>query len=606
MRNPPRHSKTPGPSEVELLYEEALRAFAAGDLARSKQRCLELVARAPRHGEAWVRLAHIAHREGELRDAAQLYARAIELLDTPTQAHHNLAVVSQQLGDGDAALRHYLAAEARGLRSPQLHSNLGALLRSQRRLAEAETQLQRALALDPRSAEAHTNLGITLSQQGRLREAMPHLLEAVALAPALAVAHDNLLLNAHYWDLLPPEQLADLARHYGRVQASSVPQRARPRRPALAGRRLRVGFVSGDLRQHSVSYFLAPLLEHRDRAQVDYHVYSDVAAPDGVTEALRANVDVWREVFGLPDARLLALVESDALDVLVDLSGHTANNRLRLFAARAAPVQVSYLGYPGTTGLATMDFRVTDAWADPPGRTEALHTETLLRMPNGFLCYRPPREAPPVAAAPKARKGFVTFGCFNNLAKVSPTIIALWARVLAQVPDARLVLKNMALADPSTERALRARLADGGLEDSRVELHAPTPGEVAHLASYEALDVALDTYPYHGTTTTCEALWMGVPVVTLLGAAHHSRVGASLMEPLGLPGLVAETPDTYVASAVALARDWRRLEMLRDSLRGRLGAAPLRDEVAQARAFEALLREAVHRVSEAEGSWGQT
>jgi len=289
-----------------------------------------------------------------------------------------------------------------------------------------------------------------------------------------------------------------------------------------------------------------------------------------VTARLRAHADHWRNIIGLSDDDAADRVRRDRIDILVDLTGHTGRNRMLLFARRPAPVQVTWLGYANTTGLSGMDYRLTDALADPPGESDAVHSETLVRLPDGFLCFGPPDDAPDVAAAPFHAAGHVTFGSFNSLAKLTADVIATWARILQQLPDSRLLLKSRPFADESVQARVLRLFAEHGIEGGRIALLARIPSTRDHLAAYGRLDIALDTFPYNGTATTSEALWMGVPVVTLAGAVHAARVGVSLLTAVGLEALVADEPDAYVEKAVELAGDTHRRAELRGTLRQRL------------------------------------
>jgi predicted O-linked N-acetylglucosamine transferase (SPINDLY family) len=285
------------------------------------------------------------------------------------------------------------------------------------------------------------------------------------------------------------------------------------------------------------------------------------------------------------------MVRQDNIDILVDLSGHTGTNRLPVFARKPAPVQVTYLGYPNTTGLSTIDYRLTDAWADPPGKTERWHTETLIRLPHGFLCYRPPNATPAVAPPPVQANGHITFGSFNSLVKTTPAVVACWAHILQQVPDARLVIKNKSFRDPSVCARYQGLFAEHGIAPERLELVGWIDNLNNHLELYHRLDIALDPFPYNGTTTTCEALWMGVPVITLAGHTHAGRVGVSLLSRLDLTDLIAGDPDDYTQRAVRLAQDRATLARLRPRLRPRLQASSLCDGPAFARDVEAAYRE---------------
>ena len=362
---------------------------------------------------------------------------------------------------------------------------------------------------------------------------------------------------------------------------------ANPRDP---GRRLRVGYVSPDFRRHSVSYFLEPLLAAHDRAGFEIFCYAEVIQPDEVTARLQRHADHWLITAGMPDDALAARIRADGIDILIDLAGHTAGNRLPLFARRPAPIQATWLGYPNTTGLPAIDYRLADAISDPPGWGDALASETLLRLPGGFLCFGPPVHAPPPGVPPCLAAGAVTFGSFNNPAKISLPTIESWSAILKRLPDARLLLKSRQLVDAMTWVLLRTRFAERGIPANRVDMLGFQADTVSHLEVYHRVDIALDPFPYNGATTTCEALWMGVPVVTLAGDRHAARVGASLLSRVGLDGLIAASRDEYVERAVDLAGDRERLAALRSTLRPDMAASSLCDATAFARGVEAAYR----------------
>ena len=357
------------------------------------------------------------------------------------------------------------------------------------------------------------------------------------------------------------------------------------------GRRLRVGYVSNNFREHSVAFFVEALLASHDRSKVEIFCYADIMLADEFSGRLRRHSAQWRVITGQSDAQVAELIRQDAIDILVDLAGHTARNRLLVFARKPAPVQVTYLGYCNTTGLSAMDYRFTDALADSPGTTEHLHTEQLVRLPDCAWCYRPPDASPAVETPPVLRSGHITFGCFNARPKITGEMLALWARLLLEMPASSLLLKNVGFGEPSARQHTRDLLAKAGIAPERVELVGRVPTLAGHLATYARVDIALDTFPYHGTTTTCEALWMGVPVITLAGRTHASRVGVSLLTTTGLPELVASSPDEYVKIAAALATDVPRLAALRTTLRTRMASSPLMDASRFARNVEAAYRQ---------------
>jgi predicted O-linked N-acetylglucosamine transferase (SPINDLY family) len=371
------------------------------------------------------------------------------------------------------------------------------------------------------------------------------------------------------------------AENFGRSVA--VPQKVPGvARAARAGRRLRIGYVSGDFRLHSVAFFFAPVLENHDRVHYEITCYQCSPRSDAVTSNLRSHSDRWREAWRLNDDALETAIREDAIDILVDLSGHTAENRLPVFARRAAPVQATWLGYPGTTGVAAIDFRITDAVADPPGQSDAAHTERLYRLPRPMWSFRPDPRMPEVGPSP-ARTRPPTFGSFNYLPKLNDRVLELWARVLREVPASRLVVTRV--PGPDSARRLSSTFAGLGVDPGRLELHGLVGRD--RLANILAeVDIALDPFPYAGTTTTCEVLWMGLPVVSLAGENTPARSGASLLSAVGLSDFVADSPDAYVTTARSLALDPDALERIRGTLRARFAASPLRDEAGLARELE--------------------
>jgi predicted O-linked N-acetylglucosamine transferase (SPINDLY family) len=400
------------------------------------------------------------------------------------------------------------------------------------------------------------------------------------------------LFQTHFLPEASPDALFDLHRRYGAMLEAETAKLALPPRAVDADphRRLRIGYVSPNLGSHSVSYFIEPVLAQHDRSAFEVYCYHTGPYCDETTERIEASVDVWRQVDALGDDALAKLIADDRIDVAVDLAGHTLLGRLAVFARRPAPVQITWLGYPNTTGLSTLDYRISDAIADPEPAADARHTERLLRIPGSFLCYQPPLDAPDVAHR-ETGAGEIVFCSFNTVQKVNDKVIALWARVLNAVPGSRLLIKGgRVLEQQSVAQRLRDAFDAHGIDASRLELHAWIEERADHLALYGTADIALDTWPYNGTTTTCEAMWMGVPVVTLVGESHMSRVGATLLEAVGLNALVARTPDDYVASAAALASDIARRRALRATMRARLSASPLLDHAGFTRKLEAAVR----------------
>ena len=342
-------------------------------------------------------------------------------------------------------------------------------------------------------------------------------------------------------------------------------------------RRLRIGYVSPDFNDHAVGKFIEPVLAAHDINKFELFCYYNKSRVDDATKRMQSAVANWRMTADMSDDELARMIQADAIDILVDLSGHTGLNRLLVFARKPAPIQVTWIGYPNTTGLSTMDYRITDAFADPIGATEALHTEKLVRMPECFSCFKPPSNAPHVSALPAVARGTITFGSFNNFAKITPEVMRVWIAILARVPGSLLVLKNWCLDNDRMKTFMLEAFARCGATTGQRELWNPNTSNVDHLNCYNSIDIGLDPFPYNGTTTTCDALWMGVPVITLAGVSHVGRVGVSQMSNLGLQELIARDTDHYVDIAVALATDVPRLAALRGGMRVRMSASPLMD-----------------------------
>ncbi|MBS0337844.1 MAG: tetratricopeptide repeat protein [Proteobacteria bacterium] len=540
---------------------------------------------------ALMNAAVLLQKMRRLDAAATRYRQVLELAPDAAALHNNLANVLQalgRLGEAEASCRRALELDP-GL--PEAHFNLGNILQGLGRATESEESLRRALELRPGYREAYTGLGNALRDQGRVDAAQASFRAALELDAGDRDARDNLLLSLNYTDRHTRAEV--YAEHLEWARRHVPPEGARQPRANIPdpGRRLRIGYVSGDFRRHSVAYFIEPVLARHDRSSFEVTCYSNVALPDQMTAHLMRLADHAREISGLGDAEAAQLVRTDGIDILVDLAGHTAGHRLGVFALKPAPVQATYLGYPNTTGLAAVDWRITDVHADPPGDGDEFHSERLLRLPKTFLCFQPPAEAPEVQPPPSLKNGFVTFGSFNVLPKVTPEVIRAWSLLLGRVPGSRLLLKALGLGDAGSRAQMLAAFARHGVAADRVTV-LPLEGSLRdHLARYHEMDIALDPFPFNGTTTTLEALWMGVPVVAIAGDRHSARVGSSILANAGLRELVARDADEYVALAAALAADGARLAALRLAMRDRVAASPLRDPAGFVRDLEGAYRE---------------
>jgi protein O-GlcNAc transferase len=541
----------------------------------------------PRSAPTLMCLGLVLSALGRHPEAEKALGASLTLVPGDAEAWSNLGAVYAVSARTEEAIASFRRAIGLKPDCAQAWMGLGAVFHASGRSAEAVECQNRALAIDPGSPKARFARAQALLALNRADEALADFDAHLALRPDHHQARSFRLFLLNYGDTLSREAL--LAEHlaYGR----GVEEEAGPPPPPLAnepepGRRLRVAFLSPDLRGHSVAYFIEPLLARLDRTQFEVFLYHDHYSVDATSERLRQGAAQWRHFSGWGDGAVEDAIREDAPDILVDLAGHTGFNRLDLFARRLAPVQITYLGYPATTGLRAMDYRLTDALADPVGETDHLHTESLLRFAPTAWAYAPPAEAPAPALSPGLRGEAVTFGSFNALPKLSPSTLELWRDLLAAAPEARLVLKSSGM-DP--ERFGR-RLAAAGLPLARIDLLGMTPDVPAHLACYDRVDVALDPFPYNGTTTTCEALWMGVPVVALAGDRHCARVGVSLLTAVGHPEWVAPSRDDYIRIAVGVARDPAGRRELRTGLRAALRASPLLDHAGQAGRLGAALR----------------
>ena len=444
-------------------------------------------------------------------------------------------------------------------------------------------------AAHPRSVNAHLGAASVLAALWRGDESFDALSEAQARVPHAPEVFSDYLLWSHLTAEPDPATVFERHARFGRMMASRVPPlyAGRHRNAPDPGRRLRVGYVSRNFLRHSVAFFAEPVIAGHDRTRFEVYGYHTHSVVDETTQRIASRVDAWRHVGVEDDETLARRIFDDGIDILVDLGGHTKRNRLGVFARRPAPVQITWLGYPDTTGVAGIDYRITDEIADPAPEADARHTERLLRLPAPFLCYAPPADSPAVALR---GPGPVVFGSFNMLAKVNDATVGLWSRVLCEVPDSRMVLKSAALAHRETAARVLSAFEARGIARERIVLKGWADERSDHLAAYGEIDIALDTHPYNGTTTTCEALWMGVPVVTLEGVAHMSRVGSTLLRAVGLSELVAPDAGAYVAAAVALGREDARRTALRAGLRARLEASSLLDAQRFTRGYESALR----------------
>ena len=607
---------------IQNALDAALAHHRAGELPQAEHIYRQVLAVDPKNSDALHLLGVIANEVGRADAAVELIGRALALQPDVAGFHRNLAMALQSLGriaeaadhfrkaaelrpewadahaslgallavlgrldESVAALRHAVKLEPSG----GALGNLGSVLGMAGQLDESVEALKRVVALEPQNAQARYNLGNSLRELGLVEPAIEQYREAVRLKPDYSLAYSALLLALQYRQDEPSAVLREHRAWEERLARPLMKETPRHANDRSRNRRLRVGYVSGDFREHAARYFLEPLLRAHDPAQVEIFCYSSVSHEDEVTARMKGYARAWHDTRGWPDERLVETVRTDAIDVLVDLALHSGGSRLLAMASKPAPVQVSYLGYCSTTGLSAIDWRLTDDVIDPPDG-EQFSVERPYRLDGGFCCYQPPEPAPEVAAPSVERSGFVTFGNFNNLAKISDPMLSLWAEILRQVPNSRLLVQTKGADQKSARDRMRSLFESRGVDPQRIEFRgSESMGD--YLRTLSGVDVCLDTYPFNGHTTTCHALWMGAPVVTRYGRVPLSRVGLSLLTSLGLADLSAADDQRYARAAVELSRDRTRMNDIRKTLRDRMRGSPLMDEQRLARAVESAYRQ---------------
>ncbi len=565
------------PKNALMHFNLGTALWEQGSVEAAAQSYREAIRITPDFVEAHQNLGAALQLLCRFEESIASYRRVLGLKPDYVEAYVNLGLTLWQAGRPEEAAESCIKAIALRSGLAPAHNVMALVLLETGKLEEAAEHCRAAIAGDPSFAEVHNTLATVLKDQGRLDEAVAHYREALALEPSFARAHSNLLFTLNYLDRLDGPALLAEHMNWAEQHVAGVvgPLRAHRNDPD-PGRRLRVGYLSPDFYQHSVAFFIEPILATHDRRQVEVYGYASVMRRDALTARLRGLVDHWRDITPFTDAQVAEFIRQDGIDILVDLAGHTAGNRLLVFARRPAPVQVTYLGYLNTTGMEAMDYRLTDAWCDPVGVSDNLHTETLVRLPSGLLCFSTPPDSPAVGEPPALSAGCVTFGCFNNSAKITPEVIALWSEILRSVPGSRLLLKSKQFADIGTQRYYRDGFQRNGIEPARVDMAGNSTWR-DYLESYHRIDIALDPFPYAGGTVTCHALWMGVPVITLAGRMGFARTGVSILSAIGLPELVADSREVYRTKAVELAGDWDRLQQLRAGLRPRMQKSMLMD-----------------------------
>ncbi|TVU04528.1 hypothetical protein EJB05_47639 [Eragrostis curvula] len=525
--------------------------------------------------------------------AIVFYELALHFNPRCAEACNNLGVIYKDRDNLDKAVECYQMALSIKPNFSQSLNNLGVVYTVQGKMDAAASMIEKAIIANPMYAEAYNNLGVLYRDAGSITLAIQAYERCLQIDPDSRNAGQNRLLAMNYIDEGSDDKLYEAHREWGKRFMKLYPQYTSWDNSKVVDRPLIIGYVSPDYFTHSVSYFIEAPLTHHEYTNYKVVVYSGVVKADAKTLRFKDKVlkkgGLWRDIYGIDEKRVASLVREDKVDILVELTGHTANNKLGTMACRPAPIQVTWIGYPNTTGLPTIDYRITDSLADPPS-TSQKHVEDLVRLPESFLCYTPSPEAGPICPTPAISNGFVTFGSFNNLAKITPKVLQVWARILCAVPNSRLVVKCKPFCCDSIRQKFLSTLEELGLESLRVDLLPLIHLNHDHMQAYSLMDISLDTFPYAGTTTTCESLYMGVPCVTMAGSVHAHNVGVSLLSKIGLGRLVAKTEDEYVSLALELASDVTALQELRMSLRELMMKSPVCDGERFTRGLEAAYR----------------
>jgi predicted O-linked N-acetylglucosamine transferase (SPINDLY family) len=562
-----------------------MESYRAGRPDEAAAACRAMLEREPKNINALQLLAAASAQSGATAQAIEALELAVEAAPDTPQLHYNLAEALRTAArndDAEVSYRNAIKLDADHVPALQ---NLATLLLEAHRIDEAVALLQRAVRVAPDCAPAHYFLGLAMFYLDRAADAIAWFERTLELDPAHL--HSALLMYLNYTQ--GNEGPAMFAEHRGWAQLHA--DRYRPAAPPPVhghrARKLRIGYLSADFFGHAVARLAEPLLKYHDRTRFEITCYSDVSHGDAVTRRFVGYADTWRDITGLSDEQAAELIRRDGIDVLIDMAGHTGV-RLRMLARQPAPVQITHFGYPNTTGLRTMQWRVSDFIADPPGMTEPFYSEKILRLDGCAWCYQPDETPPDPGAVPADTTGHITFGSFNNAVKVTPSVIELWAQLLRASPGARIVMLSASPSYDNRER-IAAEFAHHGITADRLTL-LPRMPRAQYLAQHQQVDICLDTFPYTGGVTTLDALWMGMPVVTLAGTTHVTRVGASMLHHIGLGELISTTREQYVQIASALKGDLNRLRTLRSELRQRMRAT-LADGLAYARRFEeAVLR----------------
>lgn len=584
------------PEQVQALVNLALVAQRVDHISRAVECARKAVELEPKEKKAWLTLigslGHartFAQGEATANEAEKLFPGDFEIL-------HMKGNIVTASGNVDRGYAIYLQALERNPNAAKVLNSIGDYISQNRNGRDAIPYHQKVLDLDPKSVEALRGLGSAYLKAGSPSDAVQFFLKAIQNGYQNVDAFEGLLLSAQYLDDADEKEIYDLHRKWALQHAQRFYPTIIPRlceEVTQGTKRIRMGFISPDFRNHSVARFMTALLRHTEMSGMDVYCYSDIKETNDFTSKLEGLGGKWIYSYQFPDEELAKKIKNDQIDVLVDLAGHTGNNRLLVFARKPAPIQISWLGYPNTTGLNTIDYRLSDQVADPVGVADDLSTEIIVRMDGGFHCFEAPIDLPGIASTPALKNGYLTFGSFNNQSKINLLTIKRWAGLLNVIPDSRIILKNHQLSDSRNQEHWRKIFENEGIARSRIEFIGFCKDLREHYDTYARIDIGLDTFPYNGTTTTCEALWMGVPVMTITGHTQRGRTGCSLLTHAGLEDWIAQDE----AEWRAIATDWNNnrsmLNECRLGLRSKVKRSPIGNAPAFAEKFYAQIKELV-------------
>ncbi|HEX3358923.1 MAG TPA: tetratricopeptide repeat protein [Tepidisphaeraceae bacterium] len=615
------------------LFDQAIQHHRAGQLPEAEKLYRLVLQSEPQNHDAWFRLGLLAQDAGRSAIAVDLFRRAIALNPTESadQYNHlgmaltrqrqtqaaetayrkalqikpsapvwnNLGHAFMQSGQIAEALHAFQTAVSLQPNSAMTHSNLGAAYRHLNQFDPAERAFREAITLNPHLSAAHRNLAGLLKELARLDESIEHYEHALRLCPGDPQLHSDLLYTMLFSPRIDQTKLAQAHREWNHLHAQPLQKLIQPHpNPRDPNRRLRIGYVSPNFKDHVVGRNILPLLRCHDHQKFEIICYAQVRHPDPFTVQCIQNCDLWRDIVGMSDEQVASKIREDQIDILVDLNLHMAESRLLVFAQKPAPIQVTFAGYPGTTGLNAIDYRLSDPYLDPPETDQTLYSERTLRLPDSFWCFDPLDCTDlNVNPLPASEANGITFGCLNNPCKINDDVLSLWSRVLHLTTNSRLFL--LAVSD-SHQKAILHQFDREGIDPTRIQFSIPQPRR-DYLMLYHQIDIGLDSFPYNGHTTTLDALWMGVPIITLVGPSAVSRAGLCQLSNLNMPELIAQSPDQYVQIAAELANNRPKLQELRSTLRHRMQQSALMDAPRFARNIELAYRDMWSRWCLAQG-----